>query len=222
MNGIIDIGAGLKGMYQRFTKHYPTVNIYAVEPHPELAAKMRNEFASNPNIIVCECAIGETNGMIDFYCATDGSSSSILPIRYENARRWKNPPGRRWLSPDKTVKVRCMPLDDFISEHNIKRPDFINIDVQGCAMNVLQSMKSTRSWDNLKEISVKVHTIDFEMYQTQSQNYQVMDFLKRKYMELVDIRHISQNQEDVLTFQNALASLKKWKFMDWNKIMQRL
>ena len=218
---IIDIGAGLKGMYKRFLKHYPTIKIYAIEPHPNLAGKLRYSFASNSNVIVCECAISETNATIDFYCANDPTSSSILPIKYENARRWHTPPGRRWLAPDKPAKVsvRSVTLDDFIEEHKIKRLDFINIDVQGCAMNVLRSMKSPKSWDKLREINVKAHTIDFEMYQGQSHNYEVVDFLKRKYLELKSIKHISRNQEDVLTFRNQLADMRNWRFMDWNKVM---
>lgn len=219
---IVDVGAGLKGSYERLSKRFRgELTIYAIEPHPVLAEKIRQQ--RMPGVIVDRTAIAQPKE-VQLYCSVDASSSSTLPIRYENARRWKYPVGKRWLkaaSPP-VITVPAMTLDMFVEKHQIRKIDFLNIDVQGCAVQVLSSLSNQRIWDSIKELRVKVHTIDFEMYAGQSKNYDVMDCIRKHYFDLKEVSHISENQEDVLDFYSTLAANKGWRFIGWSSLIQRL
>lgn len=207
---IVDVGAGLKNHYDDLFKQYPGLVIHAIEPHPELCEDIRKMVANNTNthLIVHAFAINDgAQSECDFFMANDRSSSSTLPFCTENLKKWKYPIGRKLFQTTKTIRVVCKSLQTFIHEQKINRIDFLNIDVQGNSLDVLNSL-SANDWNRIHEINIKVHNIDFEIYRGQTLGCDIIEKCRKRYFTLKYFGKRTRDQEDIFGFVSELATAK--------------
>jgi FkbM family methyltransferase len=222
---VVDVGAGGAPMYLEWIRRFPRLQLHAIQPHPkayENLVKIKQKLDSEPTTagrlhIHRFVASDRDTDAIKFHLANDVSSSSTLPFT-GNVRKWRYPMGRRLLRTEGIIEVPAKRLETFFKQQAIGLIDLLNIDTQGDAKVILDGM-SQRDWDRVRELNVKVHSIEWELYDGQTVNYEVTDKCRRHYLLLKDCRHVSRDQEDVLTFRNELSEARGVQFRGWAKRM---
>jgi FkbM family methyltransferase len=138
MNGI-DIGANRGITSVVMAKRLKGGTLYAFEPVPEYAKALRENLSSNglDNVVVCEQAITDQVGSVNFY--RQGLSSGIIPE-----------------GEAKKCEVPTTTVDRFLHEEKIERIDLINMDCEGSELLVLRGAKETLLRDNVK-IFCEIH-----------------------------------------------------------------
>lgn len=127
---VLDVGAN-HGDYASFVKRLaPDSTVYAFEPHPKnfsilKAASQKNAFTAIP------CAVSNESGSVKLYDFADKDGSTQASLGEETII---------FQDDSKTVSydVKCITLDEFISEHDIKNIDLLKIDTEGFDLSVLQ------------------------------------------------------------------------------------
>lgn len=219
---IIDVGAGMTKYYQQWLSQYPTLRIFAIEPHYALFAKLEqfkktlllnhsNSNHSDPNqIILLNCVITSSNETeLPFYINNDPNSSSTLKLNNNNVSKWKHPIGRKRLCTTNVVNITNTTINDLIENHNIYYIDLLNIDVQGNSMDVLQGIKQ-EYYNKIKQINIKLHDIEYELYQNQTRRDQIETHLNMRFFSRgPKTKKISQDQEIILIYFNDIMKTKK-------------
>lgn len=104
-----------------------TGQIVAFEPGSIAYARLAENVALNPftNIRICRLAVSDGAGEAVLYLAgeTADSSASLYPQGQDQDRR---------------EVCRTVPLDQFLLEEGLRRPDLMKIDVEGAELAVLQ------------------------------------------------------------------------------------
>jgi len=177
---IVDIGAnvGVFGHYALDT--CPNTILHAIEPVPPIAALLRQNLAQlSPLPTIHECCIGAVTGSvpITFYPGysilsnTGGDSSAdeellLSCIADEMAR--KLPPGRTpterhlrlalgdKLASAQTFHCPMLTLDQWITENNVPRIDFLKLDAEGSEAGILASL-SPHAWSLIHHTAIEVH-----------------------------------------------------------------
>lgn len=222
---VVDVGAGLRERYGAWLRRYPSMVIHAIDANPDVAAALRLRYASlGPRLQVYSFAATATDEPREtvLHVANDGSSSSTKPFVPQNVRRWRYPAGRRVF---RTVETRVVPtrtLHAFLRENGIRHVTLLNVDTQGDAFDVLRGLQEHATWQRIRELTVKVHTIDYDLYEGQSRADQVIDLCRRHYFHVVDRRTRTRGQEDVLAMRSDLSDLRGERYTAHNGLARRV
>ncbi|MCL2410689.1 MAG: FkbM family methyltransferase [Treponema sp.] len=124
--GVFSALAGIKGC-----------KAYAFEPATNNIEKYLSKTAElNPNITICQYALSDKEGELDFeedVCGLLGSSS-VMPLEKSNK-----------------TKAQAIDLDTFVNKNNLPRVDFIKADIEGAERDMLMGAKRV-----MKEFSPKI------------------------------------------------------------------
>lgn len=122
---ILDIGA-FEGIYALAARECNSrAPIYAFEPNPETAEKLRARCVSK-NIATIETALAETNGAVSFLL--NSQMSRILD---------SSP-----LTTERATQVKAMTLDTWISQNSVN-PSLIKIDTEGAEGGIFRGGQNT-------------------------------------------------------------------------------
>src|SRR6185503_12364112 len=123
---VVDVGANV-GEYSALAAELvgPTGHVYAFEPAPDNAAKLRSRFASVPQISIVEAAVGDLTRTVRLYL--DAENPTQHSLGSHNVGRGGG-----------AVKVQQRALDDV---KGLRPPDVIKIDAQGGELRVLQGAR---------------------------------------------------------------------------------
>ena len=141
-----DIGANIGSFTQLFSILCGNKGeVHCFEPIPETFAILMGSINHLQNVKANNLAAGDTNtNMVMNYNPTDSEKASLLEIN----------------TNVKTCNVGVIRIDDYISEINLTRLDFIKCDVEGYELETLKGMKGTLEAFH-PEISLEV-TIPYE------------------------------------------------------------
>jgi len=142
---VVDIGASV-GLFASYIARQSTksngvesVEVFALEPIPESAAKITNL----PNLRVIQKAVLSAasipnSGTKLLNLMTETELSSFLEVNPEiDKTLWGyHLPGLKF---DSKLSVECITLESLIQEYSLKRIDFLKIDTQGTDLEVLTS-----------------------------------------------------------------------------------
>ena len=143
---IFEVGACEGEDSIKLRRRFPRAQIHSFEPLPGNVAKIRRNFAKYGvhDVHLHELALSDTDGVAEFYVSsghpedqprTDdwdfGNKSSSLLAPKEHLRT------HSWLTFDEKIEVTTQRLDTFCERHNIRRIDFLYLDVQGAELMVL-------------------------------------------------------------------------------------
>lgn len=120
---ILDLGANVGDTAIFYSILFPEAKIYAVEPNPQVHAKLEQNTKQFPNIKVCKCAVSNTTGKINLYFG-DSHLGSSINMREQNT---------------KSVEVDVSALEDFCAKENISHVDILKFDIEGAEEYLLQS-----------------------------------------------------------------------------------
>jgi FkbM family methyltransferase len=124
---VIDAGANVGSWTTEFRKHsIGAGRIYAFEPQPEAAAKIRALQVKECEVL--EMALGRQAGTLAFYSSCPTDTMGSLYERHDTyaAKRQQL-----------RVDVKVVTLDDFVADRCIERIDFMKMDLEGAELEAL-------------------------------------------------------------------------------------
>jgi FkbM family methyltransferase len=127
---VYDVGANKAGTYQLFRTLFPEAEIHCFEPDERILPKLEKKIEGDAFAHLHRCAIGETEGTIDFYLTSSIENNSILaPIKgLETDFRTVND----------VKSIPCTTLDLFSSKQGIDYIDLLKMDIQGAELKALR------------------------------------------------------------------------------------
>jgi len=214
---ILDVGAGDGRRCVKWLQKFKDCLVYAFEPDPRQFAKLEQTYsklkpAEQRRFKLYNAAAWKSNGEVDLHVCNDPSSSSVLPFVKDNIKKWKYPPGRYFFNTEKVIKVQAIRLDNVIKKEKIRVIDFLRIDVQGCAKEVLQGI-TVKNLKHVKEIFVKVHVLPMEIYKGQSTRKEIESIVFPHYFLNFSISTYSRGQEAWIRYHSDV-----WKRTRGSKI----
>ena len=154
--------------------------VFAFEPIPQLAERIRAATAHLPNYRVIEKAVSNAPGMRKFHVMAweDWGCSSLLertPYAFVTHRAtW---PNRADFPVTDVIEVEAIRLEDFVRDERIERVDFVHVDTQGEDVNVLKSFGPSIAivQSGLIEIAT---CAERKLYEGQSDFFEAAEVLK--------------------------------------------
>jgi len=130
---VVDVGAN-RGQFSLVCRRVrPAAKIVGFEPLPAPARIYRALFAGDPDIRLCEAALGAVPGRMVMHVSARDDSSSLLPIAKAQT---DNYPGSGEVG---THEVAVTTLPDALDPAEMGRCNLLKIDVQGFELEVLRS-----------------------------------------------------------------------------------
>lgn len=133
---VLDIGANI-GYFSLMMANLigPKGKVYAFEPNPKMFLRLKKNLEINPSysdqIEINQLALGNMEGIAKLFCPPPGLEG-LGGLR--NTKR---------IPIDKTINVNVITLDKYVKEHNIKKIDFIKLDVEGGEYDVIKGAEDT-------------------------------------------------------------------------------
>lgn len=171
---ILDIGCNDGTDTRRFLRLCPKAQLYCFEPDPRAAARFKkNMDLYLDRVRLFEIAVSNRNGTIEFHPSNaDGSAKEW--DQSGSIRRPKNHlVEHAWVRFDRPISVETRRLDDWCSEANLNKIDFIWMDVQGAESDVIAGARQTLS--NTRFIYTEYS--DHELYEGQLSLQAILDLL---------------------------------------------
>jgi len=132
---VFDVGAHVGDRTRAFAAL--GARVVAVEPHPDLAARLRRRFRRDARVEIIDTAIGAEPGRATLHVSSATPTVSTLDSGWMRRVRERNPgfSDVRW---DRPVEVSVITLDAMIERYG--EPAFVKIDVEGFEPTVLAGL----------------------------------------------------------------------------------
>lgn len=155
----LDVGANI-GLYTLgLSVLAPTGRIYAFEPSPSCFGHLRANLATNQvgNAVATQVAVSDTTGTVhfhdfDFFSAGSFSSDEGSLLSTESYG-------------SQAFEAKATTVDEFVSDLEIDRIDFVKIDVEGAELSVLAGAEKTlATWR--PKVVLEFNTFGFSIHQS--------------------------------------------------------
>lgn len=134
---VLDIGANV-GQFARLVHAVvPEAAIYSFEPLPDCYRELTSALGAFSRFRAVNCALGETDGEVEFWRSPHTPSSSFLKMT--SAHEAAYPEARNC----SRVLVQMRRLDEMSRQLDLEEPLFVKIDVQGYEVPVLRGGELT-------------------------------------------------------------------------------
>jgi FkbM family methyltransferase len=110
--------------------------VVAIEPQPDLAARLRRQFAGEPKVAVIEGALGARPGCATLFLSRRTPTVTTLSARW--IQQVRHTAGFERVAWEDRHEVAVTTLDELIARHG--RPRFCKIDVEGFEAEVLRGL----------------------------------------------------------------------------------
>ncbi|NLO19752.1 MAG: FkbM family methyltransferase [Ignavibacteria bacterium] len=130
---VFDIGANVGFLTLTFSKQAKkNGKVYAFEPEPKNFKKLQENVLLNnfQNISLNNFAISSINDKLKLYLSDDNNFGTHSLVNERN-------------NSENYVNVDTVKLDDFVFQNNIKKIDWMKIDVEGAELDVVNGAKKT-------------------------------------------------------------------------------
>jgi FkbM family methyltransferase len=143
MPAIVDCGSNIGLSVLFFKKLYPRARITAFEPDPATFYVLTKNIADNglADVIAHRVALGDRNGMTNFYRDTDDGSSSLTMST--NPERHTG----------RTIQVPVRRLSEYITS----TVDLLKIDVEGAEHAVIEDLVATDTIRHVRTMHLEYH-----------------------------------------------------------------
>lgn len=123
---VADVGANCGAATVYFARHYPDATVHSFEPGSEPRAILDRNVASYPNVQVHPFGLHSVDDVVPLY---KGDGDTILGSIF-----------RRDINLDESEPVELRAAGSWAAEHGIERVDVLKVDVEGCEVDVLESL----------------------------------------------------------------------------------
>ena len=146
---LIYVGMHLGGGFSSIFEKYKIC--YGFEANPELYAKLKIKFGTNPRVKLFNVAVTDYDGEIEFNISNYDGASSIGNFSEDwEGYKFDN------IKMIKTIKVPCINLYNFLQQHNIDLIEDYISDIQGFDLGVLKTLKPYIDEKKIKHITCEV------------------------------------------------------------------
>jgi FkbM family methyltransferase len=205
---MFDIGTGNASRAARWLNNDRRAHAFCFDPLPECYDKacftakdkyIKGRLHVFPLAVTASASI--EGGTVPLHCANDKSSCSLLPFAdHDKIKRWRYPPGRVFFRTTETINVPSIRMDKFIVDRRLSRIMFVRVETQGTGLDVVKSFGQHIS--KVMEFAIKVHTIDYEIYQGQTTKDSLVDYMNSKGFSVYGTQEWSRGQEEIIWFAN--------------------
>ena len=124
---VFDVGANCGAASVHFARHHPEAEVHAFEPGREARSYLERNVASYPNVRVHPIGLHSSDHLARLYRAVDDDlgQASVL---------------RRAVNVDESEPVELRAAGPWAAERGIERIDVLKVDVEGCELEVLESL----------------------------------------------------------------------------------
>lgn len=123
---VLDVGANCGATTVHLARHYPGAAVHAFEPGARQRSLLERNVAALPNVVVHPVGLHATDQEVPLYRGDEDSiTSSIF---------------RRSVNLDESEVVRLRSAAAWAAEHDIAAIDVMKLDVEGCEVDVLESL----------------------------------------------------------------------------------
>ncbi len=176
---VFDIGANKGQSIRLFQKWFPGAMIYSFEPNPYLFKELRKNNRGNDKIKLHELALSNINGTRQFNENIFDSSSTLETIN-PKSKYLRKKSKILGVSPTDLIissyPVKVRMLSHLIKELNLKRVDFIKIDVEGHELNCLQGLFYGL---NAKIKCIQIELQSNDLYVNNDNSNKIFELLKK-------------------------------------------
>lgn len=189
---LVDIGANIGYYSLMAAKRITAGHIYSFEPVTKNLEKLERNISLNRFAIIhpIQAAVSNVSGSTTIYISGDDNSGM------SGLRSAENFSGQ-------SETVKCLTLDEAVSEYNLPKIDLIKIDVEGSEITVLQGMTKTRA-EQKPIILIEVSAATLSMYNERIETiYQVLSadqYIAYRVIDINVLEKISTPQEADLVF----------------------
>lgn len=166
---IVDVGANIGVTVDHFRKY--AKKVYAIEPSPEnfAALKQNKEFNNWDNVELCNYALADKNGEMEFHQSPNNRTTNALVGDTHINSSW-------YL--DTKIKVKTKTIETFFEENNIDQVDFMKFDPEGSEEMILYSEGFRKVAPKIKAIECEFHHGDWPNIVSYLQN---LGYQARRY-----------------------------------------
>ena len=132
---IIDGGANVGQFARAAHNAYPNATILSFEPLPDLARTLAANLRDVATHEVFEAALGSVEGRVMLHRASNGQSSSILPLLNTGKE------GLEGIREVEQVAVQVVTLDGMLRDRPLTPPVLLKLDLQGYELEALKGAK---------------------------------------------------------------------------------
>lgn len=176
---IVEAGAFNGTDTVRLAHFWPSGTVHAFEPVPTIFAQLEQATAAIANIKRYPYALGEKDGTAPLYLSvkkeTDTPHQASSLLKPKERLNWSP------ITYPTTIAVTTITLDSWMAQQGIERIDFLWLDVQGYALNILQASPSAVT--TLKALYVEVEFV--EAYEGQHQYPETRAWLESQGFTMV-------------------------------------
>lgn len=165
---ILEAGAQFGEDTQWMSELWPTGTVHAFEPLPNSFLELKKVAATHNNIYVYPLALAEKAGLASFWVS--GGASSLLPPTPSFNQDYFH------ADIEHPITVECITLDDWASQNNINKIDFMWLDMEGNELNALKA--GLNILDTVQVIYTEVNLQPF--WQGSVQYEELKKFLEEK------------------------------------------
>lgn len=188
---IVDGGAHTGDVIDIFLQHYRSPIIYAFEPIPELAQRLRRKYAAKKGVVVHEKALGAETRTIEFNIVNATASSSVLtPTALHHEFHGTG------MAIRKTVSVQQSRLDEVLDQDI----DILKLDLQGYELEALKGCGKLLG--RTKAILTEVEFVP--LYEGQPLFSDVDIFLREAGFQLLNLYEIYSHSSGQLSSADAI------------------
>jgi FkbM family methyltransferase len=177
---MIDVGAASGSVALYFSQKYEELNIYCIEPNPNMQARLKTTANGRSKIFLKNMALGNTSGELTLHVTANQLSSSLNELNQTQIDMLA-PEHRSWLKGTEEVKVRVSTLDAEFQD--FPKILLLKLDTQGTELSVLQGglevLKRTKF--------VLAEMNNHDLYKDTCKYFEVDDFLRAQSFKLVDL-----------------------------------
>jgi len=143
VNNIVEFGSYDGGDGIRYKYHFPNANVYSIEASPFCYTKMKP--LEKYGIRIFNYAISNKDGKALFYGTYDENNNNYAPCGSLNKDYCSTTqPSGKPLKIMPPIEVPCITLEAFCKEQEISSIDFLHVDVEGHAVEVVSGFGNIR------------------------------------------------------------------------------
>ena len=191
-----DVGAHIGQSAIRFKKRFQNCAIHCFEPYEKSFLKLNENTKKQSNIHYNNIALGKEEKLEKLYINEKTETSSFFKLNqnYSEKDKTKN-------INTKLCKVRK--LDNYVLENNIKKIDYLKIDVQGEEYSVLIGSEETLKLNKISFIEIEIILNDYYSYGGNNL-LRVLTYLEKYNFRLLNLTNMDFDNDNCLKWFDLL------------------
>ena len=205
---VIDGGAHLGDMVDRFGALLPDTQFHCFEPDPVLGKTLARKYASSSRVHIVQAALGDVPAKAKFNINIARPTNSLL-----ETSDVLQPDLKKLCQLVEQVEVEVVSIDEYCRANSIGRVDVIKLDLQGYDYLALKGAEATLK--NTKVVLVEV--LFKEIYKGCHSFSDILNLMIGQGFTLHNLCGLHYGEADELLWADAIF-LKKNHTSDWARV----